>query len=590
MNKTEKFIALLLGCFLAFWMVREYRQQKAAVLAAQEAAAKKAAEAPPPKPETDGVDAAEIKAAPDKAEAAEATAPAEPPKPKAPEVVVTLTNELVRVEATSYGAAVKSVTLLNYAEREGDVSPENPPVVLSYADALLFAVSAPGVEPDGVWEVAAQTATNVTFKSAVGERTISLGGNYEITLEETFAESVESGENLLSLGVMHLGGGKNDMLSIDSKRVSPDGSGAETVHYDEDDSLKSYLVAGVGGCGGCGSSNAENLPPSGRVTVPGRNVWIALKNRFFVTALVDAGADNTGFITEIARDGSSQTFRPKAVAVAATFSKFEKKRSFTVYAGPKEQSSLWDLGMKDVMEFGMWRWVCYPMVAILKFFHAIVPNYGVAIILLTILVRIVFWPLTRKSTISMRKMSEVQPKIKELQAKFKDNPQRMQQEVWAVYRENKVNPMAGCLPMLVQIPVFIALFTVLRSAVELRYASFLWIGDLSEPEGLFAEYLPFGGLNILPILMALTMGLQSYLTPSAGDKSQQRMMMVFMPIMMLVMFYNFPSALSLYWTLSQVVSIIQMWRIRKTTQPAQAAAASESDAPRVTRQMRRHGN
>jgi len=183
-------------------------------------------------------------------------------------------------------------------------------------------------------------------------------------------------------------------------------------------------------------------------------------------------------------------------------------------------------------------------------------------------VRLLFWPLTHKSTVGMKKMQEIQPLMKEIQAKYKDNPQRLQQETMKLYREHKVNPLSSCLPMLIQIPVFIALFNVLRSAVELRYAGFLWIPDLSEPEGLFSAYLPFGGLNILPILMAVTMALQSALTPQAGDKSQQRMMMVMMPVMMLVMFYNFPSALSLYWTLSQVLSIVQMWLIRRRTNAA----------------------
>ena len=160
-----------------------------------------------------------------------------------------------------------------------------------------------------------------------------------------------------------------------------------------------------------------------------------------------------------------------------------------------------------------------------------------------------------------------------------------------MYRDNKVNPMASCLPMLVQIPVFIALFTVLRSAVELRYAPFLWIADLSEPEALGAtSWFPFfGGLNILPILMAATMALQSAVTPSTGDKQQQRMMMVMMPLMMLVMFYSFPSALSLYWTVSQVLSIAQMWWIRKRYTPAPVAASEAVVDVPVTRQMRRHG-
>jgi YidC/Oxa1 family membrane protein insertase len=191
----------------------------------------------------------------------------------------------------------------------------------------------------------------------------------------------------------------------------------------------------------------------------------------------------------------------------------------------------------------------------------------------------------------MKKMQEVQPLMKEIQTKFKDNPQRMQQEMMALYRDQKINPLSSCLPMLAQIPVFIALFNVLRSAVELRYASFLWISDLSAPEGLGAgSWFPwFGGLNILPILMAVTMGLQSALTPGGGDPRQKRMMTVMMPVMMLFMFYNFASALSLYWTLSQVVSIIQMWVIRRSASKNSDAssAVDVTDAP-ITRQMRRH--
>jgi YidC/Oxa1 family membrane protein insertase len=325
--------------------------------------------------------------------------------------------------------------------------------------------------------------------------------------------------------------------------------------------------------------------------VPGACNWVAVKNRFFVTAVCGMKESATDFKAFVTRDAKMSDYVLKNVSATVGMAKNTKSRKYTFFAGPKKQSLLWDLGMRDVMEFGMWRWVCYPMVWLLNLFHSWVPSFGIGIILLTIFVRLVFWPLTHKSTISMRRMSEIQPKMKEIREKFKDNPQRLQQETWALYRDNKVNPMASCLPMLVQIPVFIALFTVLRSAVELRYASFLWIADLSEPENLFPGIFPFGGLNILPILMAVTMGLQSALTPSTGDKQQQRMMMIMMPIMMLVMFYSFPSALSLYWTLSQVLSIIQMWYIRKRyTPPVPAAAVDTVDATVVTRQMRRHSN
>jgi YidC/Oxa1 family membrane protein insertase len=207
---------------------------------------------------------------------------------------------------------------------------------------------------------------------------------------------------------------------------------------------------------------------------------------------------------------------------------------------------------------------------------------------LTILVRIIFWPLTHKSTKSMRKMQEIQPELKALQAKYKENPQKLQQETWAIYKKNKVNPLSSCLPMVIQIPVFIALFTVLRSAVELRYAPFLWIVDLSEPENLFAGSVPLvGALNILPVLMSGTMALQSYLTPSTGDPQQQKMMMIMMPAMMLFMFYSFPSALSLYWTVSQVLAIVQMLLLRRHHPVKKDDDGIEDAEVITTRQQRR---
>jgi YidC/Oxa1 family membrane protein insertase len=230
------------------------------------------------------------------------------------------------------------------------------------------------------------------------------------------------------------------------------------------------------------------------------------------------------------------------------------------FVGPKEHARLKRLGehQGDVMEFGWFSWMCKPLLMILNKIHAVVRNYGLAIILLTALVRIVFWPVTHKSTESMKKMQKLQPLITEIREKHKGDSQKMNQEVMALYKERKVNPMAGCLPMVIQIPVFIALFTVLRSAVELRYASFLWISDLSEPENLFAGMIPVvGALNILPLFMTATMVWQQRLTPTAGDPQQQKMMMI-MPVVMLFIFYSMPSALVLYWSTSQCLAIVQL--------------------------------
>ena len=585
MNKQEKLIAILLGLCLVGWLWYSVDEQKKAAEAAREAMAAEAQRAAET-PNRDGGDVAatNVPAVVSKAEpVAERQPSAKKFSYQRPEQLVTLSNAQEVVTFTTHGAAVKGVTLLGYARDCGKISAENPPVALDFADA-------PALATDMDFEIAERGGDYVLFRSAAMTRRIRLAGDYRLEVEE---KAVCSGDGVCAmlpksvpLGVMTMGAGKNDLLSVDAWMPGP--KGGRVMHYGEEEPLKSYLVSSVGGCSG--KKSAAGMPETSEVPVPGPCTWVAVKNRFFVTAVCGMSGVADGFTAAMVRDMAMQDYALKSVSAAVNMAKAGEGRTYTFYAGPKKQSLLWDLGMRDVMEFGMWRWVCYPLVWVLNLFHSWIPSFGIGIILLTILVRLLFWPLTHKSTISMRRMSEIQPKMKEIREKFKDNPQRMQQETWALYRDNKVNPMASCLPMLVQIPVFIALFTVLRSAVELRYAPFLWIADLSEPENLFPTVFPFGGLNILPILMAVTMGLQSALTPSTGDKQQQRMMMIMMPVMMLVMFYSFPSALSLYWTLSQVLSIVQMWYIRKKYTPAPIAAANDTvEAQVVTRQMRRHG-
>ena len=570
MNKTEKLICLLLGAVLAWYVYSETgKSRERAKLAAEQAAV--APDVPA------ASDAPAAVAAPSASPAAREEA--KPACPSVPERLVTLENDDVKLELSSWGAVVKKVTLKKYAKDCGEISETNPAVMFDFADSPLGA----GTGPVEAFEVKRSDGVSAVFATATKTRTVTLGADYRIVFDD------DGFSGAVSLGAMRMGDSKNDLLSIDSWALDAGKGKPGVVHHGDDDSpLKPYLVGGL--AGGCsGSKSAAGLPEKTDVVYPGAQTWVAVKNRFFVTALCASTAANAGFDVTVTRDLQSANYRPESVAARVRLAG-EGARRMTFFVGPKKQALLWDLGMRDVMEFGMWRWICYPLVWVLNLFDSWIPNYGVAIILLTILVRILFWPLTHKSTVGMKKMQELQPKMKEIQKKFKENPQRLQQETWALYREAKVNPMSSCLPMLIQIPVFIALFNVLRSAVELRYAPFLWIADLSEPEGLFAAYLPFGGLNVLPILMAVSTGLQSAFTPSAGDRSQQRMMMVFMPIMMLVMFYSFPSALSLYWFLSNLFSIVQMWIIRRqTAQKAGVLTPEVIDPPQPTRQMRRHG-
>jgi len=216
--------------------------------------------------------------------------------------------------------------------------------------------------------------------------------------------------------------------------------------------------------------------------------------------------------------------------------------------------------------------ICKFLLWVLNFIHdRLWPhNYGIAIMLLTVIIRTLFWPVTHKGTESMRRMQDIQPLMTELREKYKDNPQKQQQEMLALYKEHKVNPLGGCLPMVIQIPVFFALFVVLRSAIELRFAEFLWIRDLSEPENLFQNVLPIG-LNILPLVMSATMVWQQKLTPTTADPRQAKMMQ-FMPIMMLFIFYGFAAGLVLYWTTSQVLMIVQQVVYKKRRAEKEGAA------------------
>ena len=597
MNKSEKMVVILLGLVLAGWLWHSFDQQKKQ--AAERAEQVSAAAAVAATNQTAGV---EVKAVSNRvvaaaAKAAEVKVSAPKVEPAVPERLVVLSNAEVAVTFSTRGAVAKGATLFGFAEKPGRMGPENPPMKLDFSAAPLLAVGGiSDLAADGDYELTESSAERAVFRSAMMTRKVTLKANYLLEVEDEFTEAglaaAKKGQgapNTLSLGCMTMGESKNDLLSIDSMTA---GDKPKALHHGEEEPLKSYLVGGAGGCGG--KRSAEGIPETTTVTLPGAQTWVAVKNRFFVTALAKSSEKNSGFVATMTRDMNQVDYHLKSVAAAMTFPELSPKRSFTLYVGPKKQSLLWDLGMRDVMEYGMFRWFCYPMVWVLNLctFNG-AASYGIAIILLTILVRVIFWPLTHKSTVGMRRMQEIQPKMKALQAKFKDNPQRLQQETWQLYRTEKVNPMSSCLPMLVQIPVFIALFNVLRASVELRYAPFLWIADLSEPEGLFASWFPFGGLNILPILMAATMALQSALTPSTGDKAQQRMMMVMMPIMMLFMFYSFPAALSLYWTLSQVFSIVQMWYIRKRygTPAVKTEGVIEPDSVEMptTRQMRRHG-
>lgn len=233
------------------------------------------------------------------------------------------------------------------------------------------------------------------------------------------------------------------------------------------------------------------------------------------------------------------------------------KADFLFYAGPKEYDRLKTLNFKleHLVNFG-WSWiqpVARPLFFLLKFFYKYLHNYGLAIIVLTLIVRIPFIPLIKKGQQSMKKLAALQPKLKELQEKYKNNPQKMSAELKAFYSTHKVNPIGGCFPMLLQVPIFIALYNVLNIAVELRNAPFyFWIQDLSQKDPYY----------VLPIIMGISMVIQQKMTPSTADPTQAKVMML-LPVIFTFLFINFPSGLVLYWLVNNVLAIAQQYFINK---------------------------
>lgn len=241
--------------------------------------------------------------------------------------------------------------------------------------------------------------------------------------------------------------------------------------------------------------------------------------------------------------------------------------SAKLYFGPKQTDVLKSLNIdaEKIIDFGWFDIIAKPLILGLNYSNKVTHNYGIDIILLTILIKIIFYPLTAKSSKSMKNMQKLQPQIQKLREKFKDDKQRLNQEMMGLYKQQGVNPMGGCLPMIIQIPVFFALYKALSSAIELRHAPFmLWINDLSAPEDLFSFTVMGYALpiRILPLIMGVTQVIQQKMTPTSVDPLQEKMML-FMPIFFTFLFWGFPAGLVLYWLVNNVISIGQQYYINK---------------------------
>lgn len=252
-----------------------------------------------------------------------------------------------------------------------------------------------------------------------------------------------------------------------------------------------------------------------------------------------------------------------------------------IYCGPQDANLLKQnkLGFEEIVYYGSFDFISVTLLAILHFFYQISHSWGAALILLSLFTFFALYPLTLKQMRSMKQMQELQPHIEALRKNYKDNPQRLNKEIMELYRKHKANPLGGCLPVILQIPIFFGLYQALSRSIVLKGSRFLWIKDLAEPDRLFMlpQSLPFIGqeVNLLPILMAIGMFVQQKVSLKAGAASsaameQQKMMVLIMPVMFGFIFYHFPSGLALYWFLNTLLSTISQWKILKSTAPITA--------------------
>jgi YidC/Oxa1 family membrane protein insertase len=519
---------------------------------------------------------------------------------------VTLANDYVNVRFTTAGGAIDHIELRKHKAEIGHDAPYvmNSPQA---APALSFG-GFPGVDRDAAYELVSHTANEVVYRTTVdGKLEVTrryqlLGGTagdpYQIRHETTFrnltAQALALPRTSLNLGTAAPLNALDTGMYVNAGYYN--GDSTEFVQRDE-------LAGG-------GFFTSKPAVPSIDKVAP--VTWAAVKNQFFASILTP---DEPGVGLRIERvkvDPLKPAEDRTAYAVSGELQVDLKpipangtaKWGATYFAGPKEyrRLSATDHFKKDedkVMNFAPFFFnkiflsqvVGPAMIWLLSRLHDFIPNWGWAIVVMTLLLKIVTVPFTLAASRSAKRMQKLMPLIQESREKYKDNPQKAQEAMMRIYKENKVNPLGGCIPILITMPLFIGFFAVLQGAAELRFAPFLWAMDLSAPDTVYSfgvVTLPLLGLthlniNILPVLMGATMIYQMKLTPTApnADPAQATMMKV-MPWMFALFCYNFASALALYSTVNAVFSIAQQMFVNRMPEPQLPAAVAADGLKNVT--------
>ncbi|MCB0418017.1 MAG: membrane protein insertase YidC [Bdellovibrionales bacterium] len=462
-----------------------------------------------------------------------------------------LESPSVQAEFQKVGGNIHSIVLPNYHETVKDTSPLVAPVSETktpFSLATLF--SDPSLKEFEVSPYAGSVESGTLVMTHKATSGLSVTKTYRLD-EKAYFGSMEiqirfpekSGKSDWGQLVIPLGG-----TGLEFKAQEPLNAW-EAVAYQSDSVTRHHI------------SDLEAAEEQ-----KGNTGWIAFGNRYFTTVAANESEINPDVVFQ-----GGEAFKGAYLRYPLKLKAGQNSLSFRVrlYTGPKDLNNLKEIaGLSKLVDYGMFSVVAVSLQKKLKFFYNFVKNYGVAIILLTLLVRGLFYPLTQKSMRSMKAMQKLQPQINALKEKYKDDRERLNREQMALFKTHKVNPAAGCLPILIQLPVFIALYQVLANSMELFHQPFFgWVMDLSAKD-------PF---YIYPILMGVAMFFQQRMTPSAGMEPMQQKMMMFMPIVFTFFMINLPSGLTLYIFVSTLLGMAQqLYTNRETPSPAAAVVDSPS--------------
>jgi YidC/Oxa1 family membrane protein insertase len=478
-----------------------------------------------------------------------------------PARTITIDSKLWQAELTSHGGRLASFTLKDYRQTGAASSP--PYQMIAGGDRLplgLVVTRGAVTSDDGDVTYTSDAASQIDVTTGIATVTLTGTTTDGLTLTKTFSFKPDGYVFDLAASVNPPPGMKIDGFGLQLSRPLKANAGFRDVPELQADVQNKVLT------------EQQKAIEKGVAPVNGTITYAGFGDRYFLTALMPTKP----VIGTLAMDYAGDEADARIIFDGAT------KVETAVFMGPKELNVLEAVNpsLHKTIDFGWTSIIALPFLKLLKFFYRIAPNYGLAIILLTIVVRLLTLPMSIKGQRSMMRMQRLQPQVERIREKHKDDQERLNKEMVDLYKRNHVNPLGGCLPMAVQLPVFFGLYEALLNAIELRHAPFVgWISDLSAPDCLHVSWIPLlpftqcAGIPVLVILMTITAFLQQWLTPKQPDPNQQKMMM-YMPVVFSLIFVNMPAGLTLYYFSSNLLGVVQQFILNREFKQLPATAAT----------------